>query len=248
MLGAIVRPNRQKKLTKFEKFISVLVGGVLANSAQNRNYPFSYTVTSANTWTTASVTIAGDTSGTWLTTNAEGIRVRFGLGVGSTKSGTAGAWSATQYFSATGATSVVGTNGATFYITGVQLEAGTTASPFEYRLYTTELQLCQRYYEKSYNVDVVPATALAVGWSSLTLQNISEGPSGVIFKVTKRANPTMVMYNAVNGASGAMYRASDAASVSATFDYIGTNQVGLVRPASSSANSYYIHWTASIEL
>jgi hypothetical protein len=120
-------------------------GGVLANSAQNRNYPFSYTVTSANTWTQISVTIAGDTSGTWLTTNAEGIRLRFGLGVGSTKSGTAGAWSATQYFSATGATSVVGTSGATFYITGVQLEAGTTASPFEYRQYGTELALCRRY-------------------------------------------------------------------------------------------------------
>jgi hypothetical protein len=140
-------------------------GGVLANSAQNRNYPFSYTVTSANTWTTASVTIAGDTSGTWLTTNAEGIRVRFGLGVGSTKSGTAGAWSATQTFSSTGAVSVVGTSGATFYITGVQLEAGTTASPFEYRQYGTELALCQRYYQKSYNYATVPGASITSTYS-----------------------------------------------------------------------------------
>jgi hypothetical protein len=123
-------------------------GGVLANSAQNRNYPYSYTISSANTWTTISVTIAGDTTGTWLTTNAEGIRLRFGLGVGSTKSGTAGAWSATQTFSATGATSVVGTNGATFYITGVQLEKGSTATSFDYRPYGTELALCQRYCYK----------------------------------------------------------------------------------------------------
>jgi hypothetical protein len=224
-------------------------GGSLQNSAENRSYPFTYSISSANTWEQKSVTIAGDTSGTWIgATNGVGLKAWFSLGMGSTYSGTAGAWAGATYFSATGATSVVGTNGATFYITGVQLEKGSTATSFDYRPYGTELQLCQRYYEKSYNVDVVPATGLAVGWSSLTLQNYLEGPSGVIFKVTKRANPTMVMYNAISGASGAMYRVSDAASISTTFDYIGTNQVGLVRPASSNANSYYLHWTASIEL
>ena len=121
-------------------------GGSLTNSAQNRSYPFTYTVSSANTWTSISVTIAGDTSGTWLTTNGIGISIFFGLGVGSTNSGTAGAWAGAAYFSATGATSVVGTNGATFYITGVQLEKGSTATSFDYRPYGTELQLCQRYY------------------------------------------------------------------------------------------------------
>jgi hypothetical protein len=138
-------------------------GGVLANSAQNRNYPFSYTVTSANTWTTASVTIAGDTSGTWLTTNAEGIRLRFGLGVGSTKSGTAGAWSATQTFSSTGAVSVVGTSGATFYITGVMLEKGSTATSFDYRPYSTEFALCQRYFQ-SHSEVIVETGSNFQGW------------------------------------------------------------------------------------
>jgi hypothetical protein len=123
-------------------------GGVLQNSAQNRSYPFTYTVSSANTWTTVSVTIAGDTSGTWLTTNGIGMYVLFGLGVGTTYSGTAGAWAGATYFSATGATSVVGTSGATWYITGVQLEVGSTATPFERRMYGTELALCQRYYTK----------------------------------------------------------------------------------------------------
>jgi hypothetical protein len=121
-------------------------GGALANSAQNRSYPFSYAISSANTWEQKTVTIAGDTTGTWIgATNGIGIQVIFGLGVGSTYSGTAGAWAGTEYDSATGAVSVVGTNGATFYITGVQLEKGSTATSFDYRPYGTELQLCLRY-------------------------------------------------------------------------------------------------------
>jgi len=120
-------------------------GGSISNSAQNRSYPFTYTINSANTWEQKSITIAGDTSGTWLTTNGIGARINLGLGAGATYSGTAGAWAGATYFSATGATSVVGTNGATFYITGVQLEVGSTATSFDYRPYGTELALCQRY-------------------------------------------------------------------------------------------------------
>jgi len=122
-------------------------GGSLRNiDTPNRSYPFSYTVSSANTWTTISVTIPGDTSGTWNTTNGQGIQVQFNLGSGSTFSGTANSWQTGNLIAPTGSVSVVGTNGATLYITGVQLEAGTTASPFEYRQYGTELGLCQRYY------------------------------------------------------------------------------------------------------
>jgi hypothetical protein len=123
-------------------------GGALNNSGSSRSYPFTYTISAANTWEQKSVTIAGDTSGTWLTTNGAGLTVNFGLGMGTTFSGTAGVWASANYVSATGATSVVGTNGATFYITGVQLEVGSTATSFDYRPYTTELQLCQRYYAK----------------------------------------------------------------------------------------------------
>ena len=120
-------------------------GGSIFNGGVNRSYPYIYTITSANTWQQISVTIPGDTSGTWSGTNGVGMFVTFGLGVGSTGSGTAGAWAGALYRSATGATSVVGTNGATFYITGVQLEAGSTATSFDYRPYGTELALCQRY-------------------------------------------------------------------------------------------------------
>jgi hypothetical protein len=120
-------------------------GGSLSNNNGDRSYPFTYTL-SANTWTYSTITVAGDTTGTWATDSNTGIQVSFGLGVGSTFSGTAGAWAAGNFVSATGATSVVGTNGATFYITGVQLEKGSTATPFEFRSIGQELALCQRYY------------------------------------------------------------------------------------------------------
>jgi len=160
-------------------------GGSIGNSAYTRSYPFSYTISSANTWEQKSVTIAGDTSGTWLTTNGVGLYISIGLGVGSTYSGTAGAWAGTEYDSATGATSVVGTNGATFYITGVQLEKGSTATSFDYRPYGTEFMLCQRYYE--------------IGAIVFANQNVISGS----FVVPKRTTPTMVR-------TGSTYSGSEA--------------------------------------
>jgi len=154
-------------------------GGALANSNADRSYPFTYTISVANTWEQKSITVTGDTTGTWLTTNGIGMRVWIGLGVGSTYSGTAGAWAGADYRSATGATSVVGTNGATFYITGVQLEVGSTATSFDYRPYGTELALCQRYYEIG-----------TASFGSRSGDNLFYGSMG--YRVTKRATPTFV--------------------------------------------------------
>jgi hypothetical protein len=123
-------------------------GGTLRNGANNRYCPFSYTVSSANTWTSISVTIAGDTTGTWATDNTAGLYLYFNLGTGSTYSGgTSGVWGSTAYFTPAGTVSVVGTSGATFYITGVQLEVGTAATNFDVRDYGRELILCQRYFQ-----------------------------------------------------------------------------------------------------
>jgi hypothetical protein len=123
-------------------------GGAIKNGDSNYNYPFSYTINSANTWEQKSIIIAGPTSGTWNNTTSAGLQLYIGLGTGSQYgNGTAGAWTTSNFVTVTGATSVVGTNGATFYITGVQLEVGTAATAFERRPYGTELQLCQRYCE-----------------------------------------------------------------------------------------------------
>ena len=120
-------------------------GGTFRNSSDARCYPFTYTINSANTWEQKTLTVAGDTTGTWVTNNGIGIKVWFSLGAGSTYSGTPGSWQSSLLVSATGAVSVIGTLNATFQITGVQLEKGSTATSFDYRPYGTELALCQRY-------------------------------------------------------------------------------------------------------
>jgi hypothetical protein len=161
-------------------------GGTLQNSGYSRSYPFTYTVSAANTWEQKTVTIAGDTSGTWLTDNSTGVRLNFNLGTGTTYSGTAGSWAGANYLSATGATSVVGTSGATLYITGVQLEKGSTATSFDVRPYGTELALCQRYYQSA------PDGTLAASGGQYA--------SG-FFPVTMRATPTLTIVGAPGSAA-----------------------------------------------
>jgi len=142
-------------------------GGAISNGGLSRSYPFTYTINAANTFEQKTITIPGDTSGTWVTDNSLAIRVYFGLGVGTTYSGTAGAWAGTRFQSATSATSIVGTNGATFYLTGVQLERGSNATSFEFRDYGRELAMCQRYYvDLANNGGAVQNVYRAIGFGS----------------------------------------------------------------------------------
>jgi hypothetical protein len=152
-------------------------GGSLRNSAGNRSYPFTYTVSSANTWTSISVTIAGDTSGTWLTTNGIGVDVLFSLGTGSTYLGTAGSWAGANYLGATGQVNMVATNASTFYITGVQLEKGSTATSFDYRPYGTEFDLVQRYFQKYAGFTCVGSSATDVALSIAYITTMRATPS-----------------------------------------------------------------------
>jgi hypothetical protein len=208
-------------------------GGALQNSAGNRSYPFTYTISAADTWEQKSVTIVGDTSGTWVgATNGIGIIIYFGLGVGSTYSGTAGAWAGSNFLGATGATSVVGTNGATFYITGVQLEVGSTATSFDYRPIGTELALCQRYFQV---LTTGVADRMVSSGGGFYSSSVASCPTPL--KVTMRTTPTISSNSGTNywliynNSAGTTFNAFTGIMGEATADIAGVYVSGLSRTA-----------------
>jgi hypothetical protein len=217
-------------------------GGSLNNSGFNYNYPFSYTISATNTWEYKTITIAGPTSGTWLTTNGAGVQVHFGLGLGSTYSATAGSWVTTSnILSATGATSVVGTNGATFYITGVQLEIGSTATPFERRMIGQEVALCQRYYAKLQSLN-----GNYIAFGSGYFYNTTTAAIYVKYPVAMRTAPTASVSNVRADCAagtapttlGTAYYGSDSAYLNFTGGSGITTGQGSVLMGNNNANAY----------
>jgi len=164
-------------------------GGVY-NNAANRTYVFTYTISAANTWEQKSVTIAGDTSGTWLTTNGIGMTVNWDLGTGSTYQGTAGVWAAGAAWATSGSVKLAATSGATWSVTGVQLEKGSTATSFDYRPYGTELALCQRYaYQMNAN-DSNGANRFGLGFAQSTTKAFALTPHPVPMRIKPSVTAT----------------------------------------------------------
>jgi len=122
----------------------------IQNYANDLSYCSTFTISSANTWEYKTIVVPGPTSGSWPTTSTSAITVRFGLGMGSLRVATSNnTWLSGDYRQATGALQFTGqANGSTLYLTGVQFEAGSVATPFEQRPVGMELSLCQRYYEQ----------------------------------------------------------------------------------------------------
>jgi hypothetical protein len=180
-------------------------GGVVLGASGTRSYPFSYTVNAANTWEQKTVTIAGCTDGTWVTNNGNGMLLAWSLGVGSTFTTTANAWATGEYYNSTGGQSLVATNGATWNITGVQLEVGSSATSFDYRQYGTELMLCQRYYQTCYDIGQTPGSNVGTGiqfsWASANTASIAGG--AVTLSTSMRTIPSVTIYDRVGNAGKA---------------------------------------------
>ena len=201
-------------------------GGALYNYNANKSYVFSYSIASANTWTQVSITVPGDTASALTTNNGSGLLINLSLGYGSTYSTSfTGGWVSGFYGSVTGATSVVGTNGATFYITGVQLEKGSTATSFDYRPYGTELALCQRYYWKQTSANGL-ANSNYTRFGSCVSAGTSADGTVIVNPVPMRASPT--------------------ATISTLAVYDGTSVIAVTGITTNYSSPYILCYTMSL--
>ena len=241
-----------------------IFGGVIKNGAQNRSYPYQYTINSANTWERKTITLTGDTSGTWATDNTAGLKVQWSLGTGTDYHATANAWGAgnkvTPNVARSGATS--GTSGAllanvnaTWQITGVQLELGSVATPFEHRSFADELRRCQRYYYKSYDYGTAIGTATGISAYQTMFYQSNQG-TGYIehyrFKTPypMRAQPSIVVYDQNGNINKCSLYSGSSMSHNQTFtkSALGTMSFGGHTDNSSTKGGFSIHALLDAEL
>jgi len=221
----------------------------LRNCNNDRVYIMEYSVTQANTWEFISKPINFDYSGgTWNYTNGRGICIQWNLACGSTyKTSTLGSWLSTFYLAGSNQVNACDSTSNVFKLTGVQLEIGETATPFEFRSFADELRLCQRYYEKSYATGTAPGTATQHGCAYIPVISTSEVP-GQRFKVEKRAAPTMTIYSPVDGASGYVY-SNGSDRVASSVGYVETSGFGFISSSSAALTTpTQYHWVVDAEL
>lgn len=214
--------------------------GAFQNSAQNRSYPFEYTINAANTWEQKTVTLTGDLTGTWVAATGIGLRLRMALALGSDFTGTANAWNGNLDLGTANQVNFVSSSTSrTYDITGMQLEIGSVATAFEYRPISTEVLYCQRYYRKSYAIDTAIGTNTSASRIQMTL-----GQTGattmytgtLFFGEYMRGVPTITLY-AQDGTSG-------------NWNFVSTGGVDTERAASAInvfTNGFMIQQTVAVE-
>jgi hypothetical protein len=222
--------------------------GVQSNGSAT-TYVTTYTINSANTWETKTVTIPKITTGTWNSDNGATFNLIWDLGGGSNYNTTANTWTSGNYYTVAGTTKLVSTTNATLYLTGVQLEKGTQATSFDFRSIGQELALCQRYYQKTYNLDVAPGTNTDLGLPTITVGTYNAAEYCTVqLKVSMRAAPSVSYYTQTGtlGSIDVFTTSANATSSSVTLANIGSNsfRIQISRAGDTLAN---FHWTASSE-
>jgi hypothetical protein len=224
----------------------------LSNSALNRSYVAPYTISAADTWEYKTITLTGDTSGTWLTDNGIGIRIKWVFAAGpDLRTATPNSWIAGNFSSVTGAANLMSITSSAFHLTGVQLELGPVATPFEQRSYGQELALCQRYYEKTYDLATVPGTATQSGQITALAVNGAFTRWRWTFKVEKRSAPSVTGYSPRTGSTSlAFANLDDNVDQSSSVGNICTSSAEFTWNNTTNSTGKYgaIHGVASIEL
>ena len=211
--------------------------GVGLFNTNTRSYVSSYTISAANTWEQKTITIAGDTSGTWNTDNSAGVYLAFDLGEGTSRStSTTNSWQASSVFGLTGGVKLGTTSGATWQLSGVQFEVGSSATGFEYRMYGTELNLCQRYYYQ-----VVGGAGTGSSVSFMAVQYLANSTMWMSLPLiqTMRTAPTATLSNFAGSGGGSV-------------TVVGTNVYSIDISNSGTGSGFYLGTgstvTASAEL
>jgi hypothetical protein len=223
------------------------------NSAANRSYVAAYTINSANTWEFETVTLTLDTSGTWLTDTGIGLEVGWDLGSGSNFNTTAGAWQAGDFTNAAGSANWAGTGSATFFLTGVQLELGPVATPFEFKDMQSDLDSCERYYEKSYEIDTAVGTATYVGvqgghnWSNSGGTDFRSAAT-VMFRTRKRTAATVTYYDGAGNSAKHSSRSNGAWTDNIALSAINAGTTGALVETSNNSTGFFVQYTANARL
>lgn len=231
-------------------------GGAIYNSAKTWTYPFTYTVTVANTWQLKTVAVPGQTSGVWATDTTAGVIVAWSYGAGATFTRPANTWvNANAQGGANGQVGNASTVAA-LSISGVQFEQGVSATPFEYLRVDEDLRRCLRFCEKSYSQGVAPGTVTNIGAmqasatpglpSSIYVTNL-----GAQFKSVKRlATPAMTFYSTATGASGKLLDVLSGVDITPGAVVAGDASfyVGATCNVAHTGYSFLGHWLADAGL
>lgn len=225
------------------------------NSGLDRSYVSEYTINTSNTWEYKTITVsASPAAGTWNYTTGAGLNINFILAAGTNFQSTANSWLSANALATSNQVNGVNTGSSDFKITGVMINEGAQALPF--RLFggdvSGEVASCQRYYEKSYNVDVNPGTQTDAGRCAMILSSVAALNNnswfGHRFVVSKRANPTVTLYaTAVANQPG---RFTDSGGVTRIGTGTETGMAGFSWKHSdpSSTSGFVFHFTAEAEL
>jgi hypothetical protein len=220
----------------------------------SRSITQSFAVTTA--WNRIELTFAADTSDPLDDDNVASLVLNIWLHGGSTYTGgtfAVNTWNdqtAANRYAVADRTSIFDSTDRTFFLTGVQMELGATATDFESRSFCEEYDLCKRYYYQSYDLGVAAGTTSNAGAIMLYAITGNTFRYNIYFSPSMRASPTMTFYNVEDGTAGEMNRegAGGTSPEALAVVFNSPKRAMLYNTAIGIAGNYYFHYTASAEL